>query len=608
MDLVENGAERQLFEAVAHSGIDVEAFSEALTWAEQKQFLDNMVRAIVAEGLEDGSITAALTAEAIAANQDPERKAALQAITDLSRGFSRPEVYYRGINIGMRWTVKIMVDGAFRGTGVLIGPHLVLTAWHVVAALFDPDPDPARRDRFLPKGNAADRLSVEFDDLSGILDGGPSAGGPMRVPAHKDWCAAHCECHPAELKKTLPEDPAELNGFWDYAVLRLARPPGLERRWAALDARAVVPPAQGRILIFQYPGGQPLRFDDHMVVAPQATVPPGVIPQLRFLHTTNALGGSSGGPCFDRTFMFFGLHQGEWIRTQGDGQTINRGVPLRAFKDEIQQKIRNFPVPDPSESPVWKRSAADPLFPDGPIIGCDPFQSLVWRSAVTGSPRFILVSGAERSGKTFRLTVLAEMLPDSGHLKVGLRADAISKLAALDLAREVCKAAGSPIPAFVQAADLNSTGGPWVRDELVQKVVQSLESVRSGRLVWITIAELNRSEIQGELASDFLLSLYEQARTVDWLRIVLDDMKGDALATIRPVTERHRVGNVTKDEIAAYLSRAIAEFKTPQDDVVQPYARTAFREYQKLLDKGAADSMDQLSDRLIGFVEDIFGE
>ena len=115
MDLVANGQDRQLFEAVTHSGSDQEAFTEALNWAEQKQLLDTMLRAIVAEGLEDGSITAALTAEAIAANQDPGRKAALQAITDLSRGFSRPEVFYRGVNIGMRWTVKIMVDGAFKG-------------------------------------------------------------------------------------------------------------------------------------------------------------------------------------------------------------------------------------------------------------------------------------------------------------------------------------------------------------------------------------------------------------------------------------------------------------------------------------------------------------
>jgi hypothetical protein len=603
MDLVETGEELQRFEAVTHSGIDEDAFSEALTWAEQKQFLDTMVRAIVAEGLEDGSITAALTAEAIAANQDPGRKAALQAITDLSRGFKQPEVFYRGVNIGMRWTVKIMVDGAFKGTGVLIGPHLVLTAWHVVASLFDPDTDPARPNRFLPKNNGQARLSVEFDDLSGILDSQQPAGGPKRVQAHKQWCAAYSECHPAELKGTLPQNLAELNGFWDYAVLRLAQTPGLERSWARLEAKAVVPAAADRqIVVFQHPGGQPMRFDDNMVVDPQTPVPPGVIPQLRFLHTTNALGGSSGGPCFDRTFMFFGLHQGEWIRSQG-GQTINRGVPILAFKDEIPQKIPNFPVPDPSETPVWKLSLSDPFAPEAPIVGSDSFQWLIWRSAETGKPRFILIGGAAHSGKTFRLSVLATMLPDSGHLKVALRADAISKLSAMDLAKAVCKAAGPIIPQFVPASEFNSSGGTWVRDELVEKVIETLNTVRSGRLVWLTIAELNRTDIQGEQASDFLLSLYERVRTADWLRIVLDDMKGDAPSSIRDLTELGPVENVTQLHIETYLSRVIAEFKPPQGDVVQLFAKLAFKKYELWLSKSVPNPMQQLSDELFQIVK-----
>ena len=47
-----------------HSGIDQEAYAEALTWADQQHFLEIMVRAIAAENLEDGSIYAALTADA----------------------------------------------------------------------------------------------------------------------------------------------------------------------------------------------------------------------------------------------------------------------------------------------------------------------------------------------------------------------------------------------------------------------------------------------------------------------------------------------------------------------------------------------------------------
>ena len=112
----------------------------------------------------------------------------------------------------------------------------------------------------------------------------------------------------------------------DYAVLRLAQTPGMTRRWADLDARAVVPKADTHIVLLQHPGGYDLKWDQNDIVAPEVAWCQ-VIPRLRFLHRANAVGGSSGGPCFDRTFMLFGLHQGEWTRGK-TGLRINRGVPI----------------------------------------------------------------------------------------------------------------------------------------------------------------------------------------------------------------------------------------------------------------------------------------
>ncbi|MBS0177008.1 MAG: trypsin-like peptidase domain-containing protein, partial [Nitrospira sp.] len=491
-----------------------------------------------------------------------------------------------------------------KGTGILIGPNLVLTAWHVVSSLFEPALEPTQRDRFLPNSKAQSRITVIFDDLTGILDGRLEKARPTSYDAHVDWCAAHSECHPAELKQTLPPDLKELNGFWDYAVLRLAKTPGLERLWAALDDRAVVPPAKERMVLFQHPAGQPMRCDSSVLVKPDGTYA-DAIPHLRFLHQANAVGGSSGGPCFDRQFMFFGLHQGVWQKPEDGVEGANRGVPITQIKQHIAQKIPNFPVPDPAETPVWKRLTTDPDFPGGPIIGCDAFQSLLWKSAIKGSPKFIVINGPEGSGKSFRLTVLSAMLPDSGHLKLCLRAEAISKFTALDLAKEVCKTAGAQVPNFVQAEDFHSSVNAWVRDELVQKVVQALDVARSGRLVWITIADLNRSAIQGDLASDFLLSLYDQVRTVEWLRIVLDDMKGDVLSTIRNVMEYHRVEYVTRDDTETYLNRAFAEFGVMPEGLPN-FARYAFWEYQESLNKGAVLPMAGLSNQLFNFVEVLF--
>jgi hypothetical protein len=577
VDVMQNPADRALFEAVGTSGVDQEAFVQGLTFAQQNGFLDAIVRAVVIEGLEDGRITASLAAEAADATPNAERKAALQAITNVSRGFQRPEVLFHGVNVGMRWTVRILIDGTFSGTGILIGPHLVLSAWHVVRALFDP----AGTNKFKPKDNVAGRLAVEFDDLSGLFDMHGPPMTPQRVAAHVRWCATYSECHPAELAGNLPSDPAELEGFWDYAVLRLAKTPGLERRWAALDARAAVPAPNGPIVVFQYPAGQPMRLDEGAIVAPEAAFLTAV-PRFRFLHGANAVGGSSGGPCFDRAFMLFGLHQGEWTRPGGNGPRVNRGVPIIGIKEDIQQKLQDLPVPDPSECPVWKLSKADL---EAPVVGCDPYQGLIWASAVTGKPKLILIGGEQKSGKTFRISVLSAMLPDSGHLKVAIRADVISKMSALELAVEICKKAGAAVPAFVSAAEFNSTVNTWLRDEVVEKVIQALDAVRLQRLVWITIAELNKSDIQGEDASPFLLLLYERTKSSDWLRIVLDGMKGDPPEAVRKLTEWHRTAELTLDDIETYLRRAIAEYQTPNNDAVVPFSIFEFGRYTQRLNQ-----------------------
>ncbi|MDQ6707961.1 MAG: serine protease, partial [Acidobacteriota bacterium] len=437
MDLVADPADRILFESVTHAADDKQAFRDALAIAQQSQFLDAFLHFISEENREDGTITQALVEDAAKAAKNPQQQARLQAMTDFARGFQNPESIMRGMNIGMRWTVKVFVDGNPKGTGILIGPHLVLTAWHVVRDLFDPSAD----DRFTAKPAIPNRLFVEFDDFSAGLGAAPPA--PQRVAAHKLWHAVHSECHPLELANQLPPNRGDLEGFWDYAVIRLEKTPGLERRWAALDARSVVPATGKVIFIFQHPAGQPLRVDDNVILAPD-TADAAAIPRFRFLHKVNGLGGSSGAPCFDTSFMLFGLHQGEWVPL--NGTTVNRGIPIVRIKEHIQASIQELPAPDPSETPVWKLSKVDL---EAPIIGCDPFQSLVWRSAVAGSPRVLILAGDLGSGKTFRLSVLSAMLPDAGHFKIVIPADAISKKDAPELAAAICRTAGAPVPVFV---------------------------------------------------------------------------------------------------------------------------------------------------------------
>ncbi|RJF95777.1 trypsin-like serine peptidase [Noviherbaspirillum saxi] len=595
VDHVADPALRTAFEAVGLSGVDREAYKSALEYAQANGWLEPLVHALVEENLEDGEIAGSLVESASASG---ERRAKLQAMTNLARGFDNPALIYRGIASGMRWTVKVIVNGEVKGTGILIGPHLVLTAWHVVSALFSHGVSGG----YEPVATAGSKLRVEFDDFLALVSSGAFAPrSTLTVPAHKEWCVIFSHCHAAELNDTLPDDLNELDGLWDYAVIRLAECPGIERRWASLDARAVVPRANSRIIVFQHPATQPLKTDQaDIVVAEAATA--AAIPRLRFLHAANATGGSSGGPCFDKTFMLFGLHQGVWTQSTAN-RTINRGVPIQRVIEDYKEKIKDLPVPDPSDSPIWRVADLS-----APVIGCDVFQTMVWRSAIAGMPRVISIQGEAFTGKTFRLAVLSAMLSDGSHLKIELDATTISKLNAVELAQEICKAAGvADHPIFAPVTEFASTPAAWLRGEVLPKLMAALDAARAGRLVWLTIAELNKTDIQGENASALLLSIYGQTRSSEWLRIVLDGMKGDLPAAIHPLSDRDDVMPLDVDDIKVYVRRAIVgmELQVPNEFLVSVLAEMTMTDYRKWRIGDPSSALSLLAER-VSFIVRIY--
>src|SRR5262245_22614347 len=161
---VADPAQRVAFEAVATSGVDPESFAAALKYAQAQGWLEPLVHAIVDEGREDGRLAKALVTERANAGD-----AALQAMANVAAGFPQPDVVYRGYASVRHWTVKVLIDGVASGSGILIGPNLVLTAWHVVKPLFLPGPGGG----WDWDQTAAPRLQAEFDDfLSFVRPGG----------------------------------------------------------------------------------------------------------------------------------------------------------------------------------------------------------------------------------------------------------------------------------------------------------------------------------------------------------------------------------------------------------------------------------------------------
>lgn len=578
-------AQRVAFEAVTNAPEDKEAFLQALQWAQGQGWLNELVDSIIHEGLEDGRLAQWAATEAARQNPDAE----LQAITNELRNFGQPHLYFRGYANGLKWTGKIVVDGNATGTGILIGPHLVLTAWHTVRSLFAQEGEDWRA---LP--DSGDRLEVVFDDFMAIVSRG-AAFKPVksfRVPAQRrEWCVIFSQCHEEELANRLPHEVEQLDGHWDYVVIRLSKAVGMERRWATLDAKAVVPKAQEEVIIFQHPVGQTLRIG-HDVIG--AAVPPyqRAVPSLRFLHCVNTLPGSSGGPCFDRSFMLFGLHQGVWERIGANG-VLNRGIPITRIAAHVKSKIERLPLPRPQEITLWKLEGKNSNIP---VIGCDAFQSLIWTAAMSGMPKLVSIKGGLRSGKTFCIELLSTLLHSDNHLKIILSAEAVGRMGAPELAAHISKVAGMVHPSVISAEEMNTTEAAWLKDELLPRFMEALDKQRSGRLVWFCLTDLNHFEIEGTNTSPFLFLLYEQVLRFEWLRVVLDGMRGDIPDSLAEVHEVYRTAAITPQDLEYFLKRASAALELPLDDVsIKAEAIDLVDRYTDLLDNEPEEALRQLA-------------
>jgi hypothetical protein len=415
------------------------------------------------------------------------------------------------------------------------------------------------------------------------------------VKAHANWLVCYSPCHLSELLSKLADPLKSLEGFYDYAIIRLSRPIGMVRRWVKPDPRIPVPQPSDRIVLFQHPEGIPLKIDYSTIVDPEQ--PDEAIPTLRFLHSVNTTGGSSGGPCFDKEFELVGIHQGEWP-VKIAGQTINRGIPMVKIISHYKEKLNELPLPDPADCPVWyiKKDVYKA------VIGCDEFQSQVWRSAITGAHRVITIGGFPKTGKSFLVELATAILPDADHLKIVLAAASIAQKPALGIARDICSLAGAEFPAITPLASYSSTSGAWLKDEVIPKLLEALESKRQNRTVWIALTDLNLYNIEGEHASDFLLLLYGQTMRKSWLRIILDGLRTQLPSTLTGIYP-HTTSMITEADIKMFMEKGLAELDVDAgQETAATSARFLHRNYRKkvavnsplALEELAAESMEEV--------------
>ena len=174
------------------------------------------------------------------------------------------------------------------GTGVLVGPDLVLTNYHVIAALLGPEP--AAR---------PEHVGIRFDFK--LTSTGLHPETQARLA--DQWLVAGSRFSEHDFRDGEPPAEDEL----DYALLRLAERIGDRRKWLELPDPSVAPSPMkdGFLIVLQHPGLGP----QQLAFASNGTI--GLNENgTRLRHRVNTRPGSSGSPCFDHEWNLIALHHG----------------------------------------------------------------------------------------------------------------------------------------------------------------------------------------------------------------------------------------------------------------------------------------------------------
>ncbi|TCP96744.1 trypsin-like peptidase [Sphingomonas sp. PP-F2F-A104-K0414] len=263
----------------------------------------------------------------------------------------------------MSFRCRILRGGALSGSGVLVGPSTVLTAWHVVApsAAYDP---------------AADIAGIEVR----LSDGHTYTASVI----------AFSPCSESEFGAKLPSDDGAVADLHDMALLKLDAPAGAALGYARLPATPTPYRKSSPMFLVHYPNGVDCGLGS------------GVTGKIRSItsrvgHSVQSLGGSSGGGCFDTKRQLIGIHQGK--QTNGNG----RYVPLERFVD----KARDIVTADVAPPNLWSSDDT----PDGRLVigRRSLFQSFA-AATVGGRVRGIHVKRTDPEGEAGQLEFTYDIL------------------------------------------------------------------------------------------------------------------------------------------------------------------------------------------------------
>lgn len=533
------------FSALSHgNSASVEKIASAIALARRDGWLDRLM----AQFLTGGEAAAGGAAPDIAGLVNEVQRqglaadgSKLQSIVDPRRGFVAAGLEAYHLPRIIRQVCRIDIDGQARGTGFLVHPEVVLTAYHVVQDLTAQEPD----EPVEAAPGSGERLRIVFDDIDVLRNGFSVRQDGFAVPVAENWLVHASRCHKLELLNGLPKDLSELQTRLDFALVRLDRVARVGIPPVAIGAGAVV--KGDRIVVFQHRQGQSLAFDRAEVTALHS--------DWRFEHGVNTEGGSSGSPCFDASYQVVGLHHaGRGLALAADR---NRAVPLRAVKPAIDQLGHASSRP----APMLELTEGQP---GQPVLGRAETQNWVWQQLqaeqrhTLGCP-ILALRGLPGSGKSFTFDLLRSLLPRTHHDVVRLAAgEDIQQRTPEDFAALLLRRLEYPAMQDLRF-EANTERIRWLMATHLPALLTALDAGRRGRPdvargVWLVLDDLDTAAIGSETdISAYLYGLYAATSARAWLRVVLLGFDGSLTEDLLALSESHDLTLPTDDDLAGYL-------------------------------------------------------
>ncbi|WP_415764634.1 trypsin-like serine peptidase [Pseudomonas sp. ZB1P45] len=476
----------------ALSGQDGNPFYAAFVGAKEREWLGELCLQLTSVG-------------GLKASNEPDAerlKIKLHKVIEPELGFLDASAMTRAGLEAVRRVCRVVVENSegevSYGTGFLVGPQAILTAWHVI--------EPLLGDDGVPLEGSDEKIKIEFDHVGAVYE-------QLHVSVAPQWLVSSSAYHQTESPHQVSIDflSQSSDGFdqcLDYAGIRLISTVGRFRGFYQLDRlhkpQIRVPGSQ--MTLYQHPGGKQMR-----VAYGYGTALWPADHQTRLRHTVNAMPGSSGGLLLDVNFKPVALHQ---CGIESNGELINGAIPTACIAARSAGVLEGVLGLDP----VWRTEHRNE-----PILGRKGFQQAV-QDCMAGTRQIIAVVGQRESGKSFSLEILRTMLKNNAeHSIVSFKAAELVR-GPRAFAEELIHRAGSrgsvfePLPL---AEESDTAVDAWIKGILFPAFAKQMNAVTETRQLWLVIDELDANPLAPGPLQHFLEQLYQDITDIPKLRVLL---------------------------------------------------------------------------------------